>query len=429
MTTGIAAQDKALVYLSEKRVLLNSPGFLLDSVYYSALNSTVELSEVTWNTGRFSTSLTNQQFGAQSQITIPNASLLSNIYLRLTLPALTANQTLCRGWGYASIRNISYLFGSSNVSQISMSGQSMFQMLMLQSETESKRHEFMRQGGQEELGITVGEVEANLLLLFPWSSGSGLFTKLPIDTDLLQNPITIQITFNEGRSIYGGSDAVPVGFTSALVVTRMGDFKNRDMSLRQDLIKNPASHYSYPFLHKQSFTPASFSAVAGVQNSIPLLSFINADLVNISFGIIRNRFINPPILGETPSPFNYESVTDIQLLFNGLLMHNTPGNLWKLSILNSEISAGFVHNSVVDQSSTVAPFSSDPVDTYIITIDFSRLRTLNFEGSWANVWRIGNNTLELRFTTLFTDNYTLFSTYTYNAIAQIQNGQTQIFFD
>lgn len=251
--------NRDLAYLSNKRTLLANPGTKLDGIYYSALNTTVELAEATYNVGRLTISLSQTNFRSQSQIVIPNSSLLEEIYLHLELPKLVADQTLCRGWGYAAIDSISYLFGSSNVSQIAINGQSLLQKIMVQCETEEKRSEMFNLGGEVLLAPLAGTAvpTADILLPLPWSSASGLFSKLPFDTGLLSNPITIQVHFKGADSIYGGSGVRQNGFTVATAIIRQGDLTNKDQSLKFELMKSPDLMYAWNYAQVKDKTFAS----------------------------------------------------------------------------------------------------------------------------------------------------------------------------
>jgi hypothetical protein len=90
--------------------------------------------------------------------------------------------------------------------------------------------------------------------------------------------------------------------------------------------------------------------------------------------------------------------------------------------------SGSFHQSVIGDSG-VAPFSTVSYDAYTLFVDFARIRAACYDGHYQNVWRIGNNTLTLSFTTQTTDLYQVFATYHYNGVAEIQNGQTRIYFD
>lgn len=424
---GLTSDD--LMYLSNKRTLLAMGGTILDDVYYSALNTTVSLSEVTFNQGRLAVSLSQTQFGSQSQVLIPNSSLLSTVTLHLELPDVGVNETLCRGWGYASIANVSYLFGSSNVSQISMSGQSAWQTIAGQCETEEKRSEILRLGGDETVAPGGGTQFADVIIPLPWSSANGLNAKLPFDTGILSNPITIQITFNPATSIYGGSATHPSAFGRATMYFRQGDLANKSQSLRSMMMRNPELMYAYPFIHHQSYTPSAFAGiVTGTKVSIPLLSFINADLVGITIGVAQASRQSSVGTNNSPSPFAYDNISNVTLSFNGLIMYEAPGRSYKLYGIDSQLGSSKVLNSVIN-AGAVSPFTSAPVDSYTLYIDFARIRSLSYEGRYANVWRIGNNTLTLEFNTETTNQYNMYATYHYNGVTEVSNGETRIYFD
>lgn len=422
-------------YLSNKRVLLSNPGTRIHQAYYSAANTTVDAVEMTYNTGRFTSSLSQTLFRGQAQVIVPNSSFLEEFYLHLELPALAANQTLCRGWGWAAIAQISYLFGSSNVSQLAMSGQSMWQTIAASCETAEKRTALFKLGGDELFGPTTGPVGADLLIPLPWSNPTGGHgAKLPYDTTLLSNPITVQIQLNGPESFYGGTAPLLVtGFSTATAIMRQGDLGQKNNSLKFLMMKEPSLMYAYPFIHHQTFTPSSFTTGAGPivpPTQVSLLGLIAADLVAITIGVVRNdRLTRNSTTGDSPSPFAYEDLRDIRLDFNGLIMYNAPGAIYKLYNLQSMAGSGEFQNSIISPGG-VAPFASVPVDTNICVMNFARLRQLAFEGQYQNVWQIGNNTLSLQFGGLAPSTaYTLHVTYHYNAVVESQNGQSTIYFN
>lgn len=435
--------SKDLVYLSNKRVLMSAPGIKMDDIYYSAMNSSVELSECTFNNGRLQIILSSLQFGGQSQVTIPNQSLLSQTYLHLVLPAVpsTIGDTInainiCRGWGWAMIDSITFLFGSSNVSQLVIPRHTILQTVMSECATAEQRSEIFRLGGQEYLSINGGSngqpITADLLLPFPWSSMCEMVKK-PFDTSLLNNPITIQVQFGNGANAYSatgtGVSSIPTQFTNASLYFRQGDLSNKDQSLKYELIKHPELMYSYPFIHHQPYiTQFTGSTNPSSPTSINLLSFINADLVSISFGCVQSIYNTGG--GFQISPFNYDPISNITLLFNGLVMYTSPGQLFKLYNTNSQPGASYFFNSVINPQNTPAPLGpSSPVDTYMLQIDFARIRAVCFENQFQNVWRIGNNTLTLQLNTSTNNPYTLYATYNYNGVAECQAGETRIYFD
>lgn len=253
---------EALHYMRDKRALLSNPGLLLGDVYYSTHNTSVQDAEVTYNNGRYTQTLSNLNFNSQSQITIPISSLLSTTYLYLAIPSSTdaAYYTtsgviaIPNGWGYLAINSMSYLLGSSNVSQIQVNGQSLLMMNLEQCETAEKRiAAFFLGGSQTELagppsmaslstpwsvatsgGVLAGS-EAYIVLNYPWSRMSGLCNKLPIDTTLMSNSITITIQLNSPQyfmATYGGNGVTALtaflthvnAFSQGQVLLRQGEF-------------------------------------------------------------------------------------------------------------------------------------------------------------------------------------------------------------
>lgn len=428
-------------YLSNKRVLLSNPGTRIHQAYYSAVNTTVDAVEMTYNTGRFTVSLSQLAFRGQAQVIVPNSSFLEEFYLHLELPPLAANETVSRGWGWASIAQISYLFGSSNVSQLAINGQSVWQTIAASCETAEKRSLMWKLGGDEVFGPTAAgsNLGADLILPLPWSNPTGGHgAKLPYDTTLLSNPITVQIQFNGPESIYGGlgSTLTPhLGFAVGTAIMRQGDLGQKNNSLKFLMMKEPSLMYSYPFIHHQSFTPSSFTTGAAPVSPTQalLLGLIAADLVAMTFGVIRTDRLtrgNAPDFAS-PNPFAYEDLRNVRLDFNGLVMYNAPGASYKLFNMQSMEGADGFQGSIINPSAGgLAPFTSTPVDTNMVIINFARLRQLAFEGQYQNVWQIGNNTLTLQFEGLQPlTPYTLFVTYHYNAVVESQNGQSTIYFN
>jgi len=302
---------------------------------------------------------------------------------------------------------------------------------MQECSTAEQRSEIFNLGGQEYLGINGGSqgqnITADLLLPFPWSSMCE-HVKKPFDTTLINNPITVQIQFDTAAAAFSstGTGTPPTAFLNATLYFRQGDLSNKDQSLKYELMKHPDLMYSYPFIHHQPYQ-TRFIGSTNVSSpvSLNLLSFINADLVSITFGCVDDLY-NAGTAFQI-SPFNYDPISNITLYFNGLVMYNSPGQIYRLYNMNSQPGASYFFNSVINPQNSPAP--SSPVNTYIIEIDFSRIRALCFENNFQNVWRIGNNTLTLTLNTSTNDNYTFYATYHYNGIAECQAGETRIYFD
>jgi hypothetical protein len=432
--------------LSNKRVALSNPGTKLNDLYYTKENSTVDLVECTFSTGRFKQTLSSPVFGGSSQVNIPNGSFLGTCYLHLELPTMvnaTANLNVNRGWGYAAINNISFLFGSSNVSQLQISGQSIMHLLMSQSETSDKISEYFNLGGEATWPDSVGTppngpasyVSADLLLPFPWSSFNALCSKKEFDTDCLRNPITINITFNPASSFIGGVADTAIAayatqFSKAQITCRQGDLTNKDLSLGTRLNMFPELMYAYPFIHTQSFQSQSFTGVTAGNGSatVQLSQFINADLVAIVFSVVKNSYLTKPSgAALVANPFVYDEIRDLQLTRNGQVIYDAPGYANKLINMHGMYGGSAMGVNLVTGSPGSTP-TQGGVPSYCTIVDFSRLRSTFYCDGYQNVLRIPNQVLSLNLNTTSTDTYTLFATYFYDGVNEVQASESRIIF-
>ena len=445
--------SEAMVLLSKKRSALNAPGTRLSSLYYGVANATVDAVECTYNVGRFTSDLSSLAFGSGSQVLLSNQSFVGQTWLHFELPNLFPGQTLSRGWGYGIIRALSYIFGSSNVSQTTFDGQSLWHCVSMQCETSEKRSELFRLGGQEYLGPIMriganGQPErdsaatltATILLPLPWSTAAGLIHKKSFDTSLLSNPIAIQVQINQAGSVFGGLE-VPNPFPTALLqakmIFRQGQLTAQNMSLRRVLMDNPDEQMPYPFIYSQSAGLTQFqgSNLSSSPINLNLTGFINADLVAMTISVVRLSSLSPPANGA-PNWHQSDDIQNVTLDYNGTTIFAAPRRSWRAMTANSTAGAQYFHNSLIQVVGPLLPppatnsFTSVAQDCYDLHIDFSQIRSMVFEGMFQNVWRIGSQTMNLKFNTEgdSTVQYQPFITFHYNAVAGVQQGQTALYF-
>jgi len=418
--------------LSAKPVLLNNPGTVIDNnLYYSFTNSQLVAAEAVQNFGRYQQSLSSPQFGSTSSVTIPNSSFVEGLNLYLELGALGANQFLPRAWGLTAIDSISYILGSSNVSQLTLNGQSHAAILMSNCETEEKRLKALRLAGEEySLGVAqpVGTInKAVIQLQLPWSKINALCKKLPLDSNLLSNPLIIQIKFKNQNEIIGGSgySSGPTQFQVAKVYATQIDLMDKSLSLKNYMFINPSLSYNYPFIFNQSFTVDFTNSNSNVVN-LNLLQIINADLIGISFHVIDQADENAGVGGANAlSPMNWQRVTDIQLKFNGLIFYDAPGNTSELYDLQDYPGSGMIPYSVVSAGGA-GPYLTNPKEVRECYMSLTRLRNTLFCDYFQNSIRISNNALTLSFIGESNNPARLYVTYYYNAVFQIKTGQSAL---
>lgn len=422
--------NRALEYLSKKKAAIMGPGSKLSDIYYSNFNTTQSLEEVTYVSGRYFTNLSNNQMNGQGNVIIPNVSFCGEVYLRLSL-LLRTGQSICRGWGYAVLDLISYTIGASNTNNVQINQMSIYNTIMGQCESEEKRSRIIELAGQEFLSVPADTLcEAFVLLPFPFSTACGLYSKLLLDTNLINNPIQLNIRFKQPQSIMGIGASVqplPSQFIDCTVYLRQGDLKNFDMSLRTPMLRDSSLVYSYPFIHSQSYETSALPVTAGQTQSVPLLSFINGDLVGMALSVVNVADQVPAVATDCPSPLviNSYGINNIQVIWNGLSMYNAPSNqAYKFYNLHSSIGSQNILYSKINPGNT----SSNPIDVEPIYIDFGRIRVLCFDNQFQNTFNIANNTLTFQFQVNVTGVYRVYATYYFNSLLEVQNGQTAIIY-
>ncbi|WP_395065082.1 hypothetical protein [Flavobacterium sp.] len=457
-------QDLKVKYLSNKRTLLSVPGTLKTDAYFTEQDSTVHLTELTSNLGRYVSSLTSSQFGATSQVIVPNNDILGETYLHLTLPTnpgvgttTAANYLAPLGWGWSAIKSISYLWGASNVAQISISGKSLWAVALAQCDTSEKRSQLCYLGGAalpsrktddaENLDVEGIGSDAYIPLALPWSvlSNNG---KIGFDTSLLNSPITIQIQFAPASEFLQWSSTaagtvlanIPSSFDNAEIVVRQHMFSDRSQSLKFEMQNNPTNIYHYPFKHFQSFQK-DFSATTGVDSQVQLTNFINADLIGMVIYVVETAKLKggstvAPTEGDRfkLNPLDISLPYDVKLLFNGQVLYNSPGKLYLLQNCAGLNGSGSYYSSKLSKQPDVgndgvlSTFSRLPIIRDMIFIDFSRKHSLSFDNEFANTFRIAQQTLDLTMK-LPKGEYTLFATYVYNGVNAVQQGSSNLYFD
>lgn len=448
-------------YLTNKRTLLSVPGNLKTDAYYTESDATVHLTELTANLGRYTQSLSTNQIGSTGQIIIPNQDILGECYLHLRLPATAGTSTAGvwtapQGWGWSAIKSISYLWGASNVSQITISGKSLWSIALAQCGTEEKRAKLNFLGGSSLPAITQSatvdtndvediEYDCYLPLALPWSvmCHEG---KIGYDTSLLNSPITIQIGFAPRDEFIQWSSALvdpiilsklPTTFEVAEVVIRQQMFSDRSQSLKFEMQNNPELVYNYPFKHYQSFQK-DFTATTGVSTQVQLNNFINADLIGmVVFVVEKSKLVGGSTAIDATStpylnPLDISLPKNVKLLFNGQVLYNSPGKLYLLQNcagLNGGGSYYAALSKLKTSGTGLLSLEYKPIIRDMIFIDFSRKHSLCFEHEYENTFRIAQQTLDLELTMNKDAPYTLFATYIYNGVNATQQGASNLYFD
>jgi hypothetical protein len=402
-------------------------------LYYDESSSTVQTVEVDSVVGRYTSSL-NLQFGSTSQVTIPNSNFIDQCFLHIELPAVVGTQTLCAGWEYALLKNISYTLGAANVSQVQITGASVKQINMLDASTREKAEAMYRLGGEPLVIPSTQIVSATICIPLPWSSmdySKGMSLK-GFDSSLLNNPIQISISFYGADRIYGNVAALPTAMSKCDFFTRERVLTDKGNSIKRQLMSAPNMLHSYPFIHRQS-PSVKYNLTSLATNVIELNEFIDSDLLGIA---VEVKYADDQLrglkgAGSPPNPCASVELLDIDLKFNGQTLYKAQGHSGRLmNMIYAEGELGALADTVVNTG-----YTEDQITSYIYLIDLSSDKNTTFKDHYDNVSRYGGQSMSL---SCYIRNHIATDvvqhpciaelTYFFSSVAEISNGVANLQF-
>lgn len=424
-------------YTSSTISNLDSEGFDKGHLYYDDDRVVVAELETHSTIGRYKQGLSSTIFGSTSEVSIPNQDFLSDIYLHLQTPQFPVGAALSSCWAYASIKSLRYQWGSSNVSQIEISGESLFMKNHIDCETKEKRDLMLDLSGTLNLGNDLTQVipsqTAVIQLPCPWSVLADC-EKLPYDTSLLSSNIIIQIVFEDVTAftmVTTGNPPLPSGFLKAEVLLKQTTLTDKSKSLRNQL-KNSNLMVQYPFVHLQTGSTRYLSNILPEQSvTVDLQSFITSDLLGVAFYVIRQSDIKRTGTGfdnaaGRVNKFLTVPCVDIKLEYNGITLHDMPGRLSEL--VGIGINQGSIKSNYTAASYQAPNIIASGVVQNVYYLPLTQNKSTFFKETYENTPRFAQQTQQLTFTAELPaqDSIVLYTTYIYNGIAATHDGVNTI---
>lgn len=467
-------QSELVSSLMNKLALASSPGVKSTKLYFSSQNSGGELIQSQTMYGKFSQTLASKTWGSSNQIVVPSTSMVSNVYLniKLTLPPGAFVES---GWGYRCIDQISFIWGSTNTSMITLPRESILMAVLKQCATAEAASEYIWEGGintKDELGnistTVTRTVEATIMIPLPWSVSCEEL-KPPFDCSLLagSSPIIIRVDLARDPRELAGMNTTQaaagnwnlLNISEATMLFTTVELADQSQSLSAVLRSNPELVVSYPFIHYQQFNSASIvspSSGSGVwggtssdKQSVNLTSFIRSDLLSITFTLIDTiddvassvaRVADPD--GNYPAGlyagrFNPIAPIDFEILYNGQRMFYSPGDgsFARTLTMRGRPGAGFFEGSST-YLDTAPTLQGGPDYFYPLVYEAGYMGAMMSCDQFflANVARFPNQVITCSFrlpkvTRATQPTYRLVCTYAYQALAEVnsQGGVSVIF--
>lgn len=381
LTTPPAPQSLASI-LTNKAPLLNTPGSDVEEpLYYGKFNSSVNAAESQFYFAKDRIDFQGSRtLDSQQNVYIPNRYFAGNVWLNLRLNPNPMWRTAAfeddtqpyfcmeQGWGFSCIAALTYYLGASSVSNVTIDGVSNLSVALAACETAEKRQTMLDYAGQflwssknnvnepGALGNLAPPANAKLLfrnftdfdsgtaavegvtinsgrdarftnalvpIRLPWASTCHLQSRLPFDTNLLNQPINVQIAFRKPPirtlSDFFTAETDPYG-TMATVADTMQlvyeqvELIDKSLSLRDDLLAQPDFNVSLPFQFFQTMSyPATYTSSLGAGNpKYNISSMLNSDLTTILFSLTE-----PVNLTQYGNYADFVTLNDLTLELNG----------------------------------------------------------------------------------------------------------------
>ena len=323
-----------------------TPGDCKDTYYPGKENSDLQCFPALQD-NRFYVSLPSLNQGATNTIIFNPTQGLSDIVLTASLPPANGVVTyegwaMPRSWLPAMISTLALRVGGSSLYYFT--GDQIFVDTLTDCEESGKKQAVVNLGGAELLSpadFAPGSpnLTATMYLKMPFNSISALQKTLPLNTDLLSQPVQILVTFKNFTDVaywYGAgssnSTALCNQFASAEVNFRQTTLQNSEHLLsRRENMNEKALTIPLRYFSQTTFR-TSITSDGVNENSINLTGF--------RFGSVKyiDLWARPTKDGNGASypngnPWAWTPFKRVQLLINGLVMYDTRSSnnaMWAL---------------------------------------------------------------------------------------------------
>ena len=410
------------------------------STMYQMDNNTEMALERTKRKNTYRRNFANLNFGSQGlQFQINNRDAIDQLTVHMKVPGpLPENVVLPRGWGLNMIEQIEYDFGGSE--RLQFTGRELFQGLMAESDTDSKRLSVLRLAGEKVDSSSPAEAQdsivAHVPILTPFSAIKAYeaIRHVPFDSRLINSPINVTLRLADKSCVFAGegADNAPDRLDYGYFQLRTFEiYRAEDQLVRTQLLSQPGAMYSYRFMYGQPQYVGRFTGSTDKCDkvSLDLSAFRHGNLQSIVL-YCRRVSDGPTSSTAIKNVHMYRPITNVALYHSGteLFVTDEKGD-GTVDALSSTLSSGhFVDVDYIVPTSTTAPFTSVPDRSYWTKISMVPHDEKTFDGIIQSGVDYGSETLSVSFNTESDDEYDMYATYNYQALCAVGNQAGKIRF-
>ena len=282
---------------------------------------------------KYFVSLNSLNFGSVSQLNIPNAGVVKQIFINGYFDTDGSTSRTVANAGYAMIDFIRYRIGNSTLYQID--GVDNWNIVCSQLRTQEAIAEaYLLAGGDADGAGLAAAKQFSVAVSTPYSRFMLMSRQYGIDATIMRTPLYVDIQLKTADKVY------TAGSRTALQSAQFHIIQSEYMDRSNRLIPHEGHFLSLPTRYMQSyvtrsFTPASTSAV----NSVDLLSFRKGNLIGMIFTLHDVANLNGT------APFSYNAISDLDIKFNGVSIYRSLNDDYKLQQLRNAVGAYSYHVS------------------------------------------------------------------------------------
>ena len=392
----------------------------ISNAYYDSSTRSMNQDDLLFN-NRYKDSFQSKDFQGTNIFNIQNADFISECFLAMRFKGVASaganKMATVPLMAYSVIDRVEVQVAGSDI--YTQYGINMLHEILAVCDSKSKRDEIIKFGGGAGSAEFTADATYYAFLNLPWSVINKEIQKLPYDTSLIKQPISIKLYLKPATSVYyqtGGTGlTIPSVLAEGELIVRQGQLKDPSAKLKLDYMKidtqTGLAHsqhdlYNYPFTYAQSIIlqPFTGSLVNSPVISIPLLGFRKGNLTGIRF-MLYNTTTDPinQISSVNSNILKTEDLLNFELKFNGNVIFRSKYDSWKMSNLLESNS---------DLGNSVTPYGTYYYSLCVNMVDFlEKIAGERFQSGMD----LSSQSLVAEFNTTTTNTYNIWATYLYHA--------------
>lgn len=260
--------------LSRSKLKLSHPGASqLHEFYAAPSNCTSHLAEAVTNYNRVRIAANNLSLNSQTTFTISTSSLVSSIWLHVTLASGgTGYKTPHDGWLFDAINSIEWTYSNSLLQNVVIPGTALRDYMLVTCKNQDDREYLLKRAGVCVSGVpsSASMPIGHMLASAAYQSG-----QFPIDFSVYNGPCILQINWNPAyKFLVKGSTAftLPTAWDSCQLTANTIDLVDSSFAVKSAMAQNPMLIYTTPAKYINSITYNLQNVAAGTEQTINLQS-------------------------------------------------------------------------------------------------------------------------------------------------------------